>query len=172
MEKTLHIQMKAVDKTQLSLPLCLNGNLSITKPNMLKIEVLSAFKCQTKIFAESFSVCFSITMKPKSKFLRKRGGSVKRQRRNFHYYRNTLCPQPLPVNSQVKAEGFSFWEKQVPRTTTASKQQHPSLFPCYRWATEIQQDRKNSLGLQFPFPSTQPVQVHSWKTNGSNSVSK
>lgn len=164
--------MKAVDKTQLSLPLCLNGNLSITKPNMLKIEVLSAFKCQAKISAESFSICFSITMKPKSKFLGKRGGSVKRQWRNSRCYRNTLCPQPLPVNSQVKAESFSFWEKQAPSITTASKQQQSSLFPCYRWATEIQQDRKNSLGLQFPFPSTQSVQVHSWKMSGRNSVSK
>lgn len=107
--------MKAVDKTQLSLPLCLNGNLSITKPNMLKIEVLSAFKCQAKISAESFSICFSITMKPKSKFLGKRGGFCEKAVEKLSLLQEHTLPSASPCKFPGQSREFQLLGETSPQ---------------------------------------------------------
>lgn len=107
-----------------------------------------------------FLPSFSITMEPKSKFLGRRGGSVWRQQRN------TDTTPSSSLHTPRTRQSFSFWEKGAPRTSSASKQQQSSLFPYYTSAAiGVQQDRKKkktSLGLQFPSPSTQPVQAPSW----------
>lgn len=165
--------MKAVDKTQLSLPPCLNGNLSITKPNMLKIEVLSAFKCQIKIFASSFSTCFSLTMKPQSKFLGKRGDSVKRQHRNSPVTGTQTTPHSFSCTFPGQRQRVSaFGRNQPPKQSVLLSSSNAVCSHVTDVLLGSNTTEKNTLGLQFPFPSTQPAQVHSWKMKGRNFVSE